>query len=455
MTVKIKPRERDTILRALQAGVVPRIGLHHIQVGRKDEVAAVLKDIGTVADGGAAVRFIIGRFGSGKTFYLNLIRTLVLEKKFVVVDADITNERRLYSTGGHARALYSELMKNMSTRAKPMGGALPSVVERWISSVDHEVRSTGAGEADVEKEILKRLQPLQDLVSGYDFAAVLTQYLRGYQAHDDHLQQAAIRWLRAEYTTKTDARKDLGVRSIITDSNIYEYLKLMAAFVHLAGYQGLWVNFDEMVVLSHRLSSSKARQTNYEAILHIVNDCLQGGVSRLGFLFSGTDEFLEDRRRGLFSYEALATRLADNTFARQGVRDLSGPVIRLENLTPEDVYVLLDNIRRVQAGGDNIEDQLVPDEALEAFLQYCSRVLGEAYFKTPRDTVKNFVQLLNVVEQNPDKSWRDLLELTPPTQADDDPGLDSRRPGSNVASEPDADRSTDPRDDDLVTFKLK
>jgi len=346
-------------------------------------------------------------------------------------------------------------------------------VERWIYRVDHEVRTQGGDGAEVEREIHRRLQPLQDLVSGYDFAAVLVQYLKGYQSHDEALQQAAVRWLRAEYSTKTEARKALGVRNIIGDAGFYEHLKLMAAFVHLAGYEGLLVNIDEMGVLSHRLSSSQARMANYEKLLHMLNDCLQGNVGRLGFLFSGTDEFLEDRRRGLFSYEALATRLAENTFATGGLRDLSGIVIRLDNLTPEDVYVLLMNIRGVQAGGDPGR-HLVPDEALDAFLSYCARTLGDAYFKTPRDTVKSFVQLLNVLDQNPQKDWRELLQVADKGQHPPQVPAPEERPVETPAeiapwragSGPKVSRGGEgaPRnsadavragDDDLVTFKLR
>ena len=411
MTLIIKPRERAAIIQSLQAGVVPRVGLQHIQVGRKDEVAAILKDLDLIEQGGSSIRFIIGRFGSGKTFFLNLMRTIALEKKFVVVQADITTDRRLQSTGGQARGLYAELMRNLSTKAKPEGGALQSVIERWISGIDHEVRQSGEGSEKVETKIHRRLVPLQDFVSGYDFSTVLAQYFKGHQTGDEGLRQSALRWLRAEYTTKTEARGDLGVRTIIDDAQIYDYLKLMGSFVHLAGYGGLLVNVDEMGVLSHRLSSAQARNANYEAILRILNDCLQGGVNRLGFLFGGTDEFLEDRRRGLFSYEALATRLASNIFAGQGIKDLSGPVVRLNNLTPEDLYVLLINIRRVFASGDEA-CFLIPDNALEAFMMYCAKRLGDAYFKTPRDTVKGFVNLLSALEQNPGRDWRELLNTS-------------------------------------------
>jgi len=435
---QIKPRERDAIIKSLQAGVVPRIGLRHIQVGRKDEVAAILRDLDRIEDGSAAVRFIIGRFGAGKSFFLNLSQMVALEKKFVVVNADITPDRRLHATGGQARSLYSELMQNMATKTKPNGGALPGIVERWVSDV---VRQTGGKDDDVSQAIQSKLGQLQDYVSGYDFANVIAKYYEGFQANNDSLMASSIRWLRAEYTTKTESRQDLGVRSFIDDKNIYDYLKLMARFVQMAGYKGLLVTFDEMGVLSHRLNNSKARNSNYEMILRIVNNCLQGDVQGLGVIFAGTDAFLEDKRRGLFSYEALATRLAENRFASDGLKDFSGPVIRLANLSPEDLYVLLYNIRNVFASGDS-ENYLVPDEAIHAFMQHCSKTLGANYFTTPRDSVKAFVHFLSVLEQNPGTDWKTLIDAT-----DIEIAIDPE-------SEPPVEDVQAGQDDDLASFKM-
>lgn len=418
---KITTREREAILQSLAAGVVPAIGLQHVQVGRLDEVGAIVRDLDHVEQGAAAVRFIVGRYGSGKTFFLHLARNVALQRKFVVIEGDITTERRLQGTGGRARAFYSELMRNLSTRSKPEGGALSNLIERWTSEVDHRVRSAGGNDEDVKREFATALRPLQDLVAGFDFTAVITKYYEGFLSQNQPLQDAALRWLRAEYTTKTDARQDLGVRSIIDDDSWYDYAKLMAAFCRTAGYAGLIVNVDELVVLSHRLANSTARNNNYEAILRIINDCLGGRASGIGFLFAGTPDCLEDRRRGLHSYEALATRLASNTFAAHGRKDLSSPVIRLENLTPEDCFVLLSNIRRVHAL-DDPSKQLIPDDGIEQFLVYCHQRIGAAYFQTPRETVKSFVGLLRVLEQNPNNTWRELLTLDAvPAQAEKDP----------------------------------
>lgn len=409
MSIVIKPRERDAILQSLRSGVVPRIGLQHIQVGRKDEVLALLTDLERVKQGGASVRFVIGRFGAGKSFFLNLVRMVAMEKRFVVVQADITPERRLHASGGQARGLYAELMRNMAIRPKPEGGALASLVERWISDLEQALRNEGADDGALVGAIEAKLKPLQELVSGYDFARVIGRYLEGYRTHDDDLMACALRWLRAEYTTRTEAHQDLGVRSIIDDRGIYDYLKLMAAFVRMVGYSGLIVSLDEMGVLSHRLNSSQARNSNYEMILRIVNDCLQGSVSGLGFMLGGSDGFLDDKRRGMASYEALASRLAGNTFAGTGLKDLSGPVIRLASLTPEDLFVLLHNIRHVHALGEPAKYS-VPDEALTAFMGHCSQTLGAEFFNTPRDAVKAFTDLLSILDGNPGVRWRDLLQ---------------------------------------------
>lgn len=421
---RIKDRDRQSILKALRAGVVPRVGLHHIQVGRKAEVSAILRDLDHAAEGGSGVRFIIGRFGAGKSFFLNLVSTVALEKGFLVARADITTERRLQGSGGQARGLFSELMKNLSSKARPEGGALGPVVERWLSEI---VQGTENDDGHLEAILTERLRPLQDLVSGFDIHTVLTRYVKAYRAGDEATQQAAIRWLRAEYDTKTEARRDLGVRAIVEDADFYDHLKLHAKLARIMGYRGLVVCIDELVVLSHRLPSSRARAANYETILRILNDCLQSDVEGLHVVFAGTDECLTDRRRGLYSYEALATRLAANEFARADGSDLTGPVIRLKSLTVEDLYVLLLRIRDVFASGDPSK-HLLPDEGLQAFIEYSRRTIGDDYFRTPRDSVMRFVGLLSVLESTPGSDWRELLgksasaELAPSTSAEAMPG---------------------------------
>jgi hypothetical protein len=408
MGLRITERESQAILSSLAAGVVPRVGLQHIQVGRKQEVAALLQDLKRIENGASAIRFISGQFGSGKSFFLNLVQTVALERKFVVARADFTTERRLNARGGQARALYCELMKNLSTRGKTEGGALASVVERWVSDVAQSVDSAGGGGSDVMRRLRELCKPLQELVSGFDFVNVIGKYYEGYLNQNEALQSAAIRWLRAEYAKKTEAWNDLGVRSIIDDATIYNYLKLFAKFVRIAGYSGLLVCLDELVVLSHRLNNKTVRNNNYESILAIFNDCLQGNVEGLGFVFAATDDCVFDRHRGLFSYEALASRLADNRFVSEGMVDFAGPVVKLTSLIPEECFVLLHNIRRVQAKGDD-KKLLVPDEAIKLYLESCQHRMGAAYFQTPRETVKDFVGLLNALEQNPSADWRRLI----------------------------------------------
>lgn len=430
----IKPRERDTIIQALSAGVVPRSGLKYIQVGRAREVEALLKDVERIADGGGAVRFIIGEYGAGKTFFLNLVRLIAMEKRLVTIGADLAPDRRLQASGGQARSLYAETLRNLSTRTKPEGGGLSGVVERFVSNAADEAKKGGT---TVEDVVQQQLTDMRELVGGYDFAQVLAAYWRGAEEGDDARKTAALQWLRGEFSTKTEARQALGVRVIVDDTTIYDHWKLLAAFVRSAGYAGLLVTLDEMVNL-YKLQSAQARSANYEQILRIVNDVLQGSVAGLGFIFGGTPEFLMDTRRGLYSYAALQSRLAENSFARGDLVDMSGPVIRLSNLSPEDMHVLLERLRDVFAGGDP-SSHLVPDEALTVFMEHCSKHIGDAYFRTPRNTVKAFVQLLSVLEQNPGTDWQALIGQAT---------VEADGPPANAAD------GEEPDDDSLATIKL-
>ena len=439
---KIKRRERDTIVQALRAGVVPRLGLQHIQVGRAGEIAEMVRDVERIADGGAAIRFIIGEYGSGKTFFLNLVRLVALEKGMVVLSADLAPDRRIHATGGQARSLYAEMTRNASTRTKPDGGAMASIVERFVTQA---IREGEAGDRTPDAVIRGKLEHLEELTGGYDFASVIAKYWEGHETGDDELKSSALRWLRAEFATRTDARKALGVRTIVDDAGVYDQLKLMAAFVREAGYAGLVVALDELVNL-YKLTSSQARNANYEQILRILNDVLQGSAAHLGFLLGGTPEFLMDTRRGLYSYEALQSRLAENSFAQGGLVDLSGPVVKLSSLTPEDLFVLLGNIRRVFQG----EEDALPNDALAAFMEHCSQRIGDAYFRTPRNTVTAFVNLLAVLEQNPGTAWQDLIGQVEIAQDCGDDLSDIIDEGDTPAG---ADTGVDTRDE-LTSFRL-
>lgn len=400
----IRSKDRDAIVQSLRAGVVPRVGQHLIQVGRAREIEALLKDIERIADKGSTIRFVIGEYGSGKTFFLNLVRAIALEKRLVTAHADLAPDRRIHATGGQARSLYAELMRNISTRSKPEGGALPSIVERFITEALKHARTAGV---DPEVVIYERLNELSEMVGGYDFAQVIAAYWKGHDSGNEQLKSDAVRWLRAEFTTKTDARAALGVRTIVDDASFYDHLKLMARFVRLAGFSGMLICLDELVNL-YKLSNAQARNANYEQILRILNDSLQGTAVGLGIILGGTPDFLLDTRRGLYSYSALQSRLAENTFAVKGLVDFSGPVLRLSNLSPEDFYILLGKILHVYAYGNQVA-YLIPDEGLKAFMDHCSKRIGEAYFRTPRNTITSFVNLLSVLEQNRSADWRDLL----------------------------------------------
>ncbi|EDM84323.1 ATP-binding protein [Limnobacter sp. MED105] len=432
MTTPIRPKDRDAVTQSLRAGVVPRTGQHLIQVGRTREIETLVTDIERIADGGSGFRVVIGEYGAGKTFFLNLVRAVALEKKLVVANADLNPDRRLHASGGQARSLYAELMRNLSTRTKPEGGALAGIVEKFIATSKTEAK---ASNTSTEAVLRQKLEQLTELVNGYDFADVIAAYCRGFEDGNEQLKSDAIRWLRGEFTTKTEARQALGVRTIVDDAAMYDQLKLMARFIRLSGFAGLLVSLDELVNL-YKLANTQARNANYEQILRILNDSLQGTAVGLGFVLGGTPEFLLDTRRGLYSYPALQSRLAQNTFASGGLVDFSGPVVRLSSLTPEDFYVLLQKVRHVYAFGDEAK-YLLPDQGIFSFMEHCSNRIGDAYFRTPRTTITHFVNLLAVLEQNPGTDWTALLgglEISADTAGAADLAIDE--------------------DEDLASFKL-
>lgn len=450
--IAIRPKERDAIIQSLRAGVVPRIGQHLIQVGRLDEAKAMMRDLDRIVDGGSTIRFVVGSYGAGKTFFLNLIRSIALEKKLVTMHADLNPDRRFHATGGQARNLFAELSRNVATRAKPEGAALASVVERFVTSALGDARARGV---NPEAIIRERLDALVDLVGGYDFAEVIAAYWRGHESANDELKGSAVRWLRGEFGTKTEARAALGVRSIVDDAAFYDQLKLFARFVRLAGFTGLLVCLDELVNL-FKLAHTQARNANYEQILRILNDSMQGSAVGLGFVLGATPDTVFDSRRGLYSYAALQSRLAENSFARPGLVDLTGPVIGLSNLTPEDLYVLLIKLRHVYAAGDAAQ-HLVPDEAIQAFMAHCSQRIGDAYFRTPRTTIRSFLDLLAVLEQNPGASWQQLLQAVD-VDVDDDPETalldEAAQCGPAEPLQAKSNTPADGPDDSLSSFKL-
>ncbi|MCJ9751628.1 ATP-binding protein [Neorhizobium sp. BETTINA12A] len=433
----IKPRDRDTIISALRAGVVPRLGLQHVQVGRQREIEALIRDIERIGEGGSSIRFVIGSYGAGKTFFLFLVRQIALQSKLAVCQADLAPDRRIHATGGQARSLYAELARSLATRTAPDGGALRNILESYIQKATERAAKSGV---PVEQAIKDGLGDIREMVAGYDFATVVVAYARGYEDGNTTLQDNALRWLRGEYSTRTEAKADLGVRTIIDDSSFYDGLRLLARFVRIAGFGGLLICLDELVNL-YKLQNSQARKQNYEQILRILNDVLQGTTEGIGFVLGGTPEFLLDTRRGLYSYEALQSRLAENSFAGSGLADYSGPVVNLPSLTPEELYHLLERLRDVFAGGVQ-EKWLVPDDALTAFMDHCSNKIGDSYFRTPRNTVKAFVDLLAILDQNPGTKWQDLLG-----QVD----IAEDRQGS---SDLDVAADSDDPDDELATLSL-
>lgn len=410
---RVPKRIAQIVLNSLKGGVVPRIGLPYITVGRKAEIEALLHDVDVIQEGGASFRFIVGRYGSGKSFLLQTIRNYVMDKNFVVVDGDLSPERRLQGSKGQGLATYRELIQNLSTKTRPEGGALTLILDRWINSVQTQVVSEGIAsddpkfEAAVDQKIYGVISSLNELVHGFDFAKLLNMYYHAYMSGDDETKAKVVKWFRGEYSHKTEAKKDLGVDIIISDSDWYEYLKLFATFFRQAGYAGLMIMIDELVNI-YKIPNAISRQYNYEKILTMYNDTLQGKAKYLGIIMCGTPQAVEDRRRGVYSYEALRSRLASGKFAQESARDMYAPVIKLEPLTAEEMLVLTEKLADMHANLYGYK-RTITDNDLAQFIKIEYARVGADTNITPREIIRDFIELLDIVWQNPDKKITDLL----------------------------------------------
>ena len=411
---KVPKRIAAVIINSLKGGVVPRVGLPYVTVGREREIQALLHDLDLVADGGASFRFLVGRYGSGKSFLLQTIRNHAMGRGFVVCDADLSPERRLQGGKGQGLATYRELIRNLSTKTRPDGGALTLVLDRWISGVQQQVaiedgisQDDPTFDTEVERRIMATIQQLQELVHGYDFGRLLTLYYRSHLEGDDETKANVSKWFRGEYRTKSEAREELGVNIIISDDDWYDYLKLFAEFLVQAGYQGLIVLIDELVNL-YKIPNAISRQYNYEKILTMYNDTLQGRAHHLGIIMGGTPQSIEDRRRGIYSYEALRSRLTQGRFAQEGLLDLLAPVIRLEPLTYEELLVLIEKLATIHADYFGYERTLGEND-LVTFLKLEYGRVGSDTHLTPREVIRDFIEMLDILCQNPHMGVEELL----------------------------------------------
>lgn len=412
---KAPRRIAQTVLNSLKGGVVPRVGLPYITVGRKSEIEALLHDVDILEEGGASFRFIVGRYGSGKSFLIQTIRNYVMDRGFIVADADLSPERRLQGTRGQGLATYRELISNLSTKTKPEGGALTLVLDRWISGVQSQaLQETGLEPGSpaltqaVDQKIVAVTSAVSELVHGFEFAKLLSLYYHAYVEGEEEKKQQVARWFRGEYATKREAKEELGVNILITDDNWYEYLKLFAVFFRLAGYAGMMIFIDELVNL-YKIPNAITRQYNYEKLLTMYNDTLQGKARYLGIVMGATPQAIEDKRRGVYSYEALRSRLAEGKFSRPGARDLLAPVIRLEPLTPEEMLVLCEKLCAMHAGLYGYQRSLSTQE-LADFIKLEYGRIGADQNITPREVIRDFIELLDLLYQNPSLTLGELME---------------------------------------------
>lgn len=412
---KISKKIATAIINSLGAGVVPRVGIEQIAVGREKELNSLLKNLNDVAEGVAAFRFIIGNYGSGKSFMLQMIRNRAMEQGFVVADVDLSSQRRLAGSHNEGLATYRELMMRLATKTRPDGGALISILEGWINKIQQEVaQETGMRPNDVgfdeqvESKIREVIQYIEDLVHGFDFGTVIIAYWRGYRLDNDDLKNASLRWLRGEFNTKTEARTALGVRVIIDDESWYDYIKLLAKFVAEIGYKGLLILVDEAVNL-YQISTTVTREKNYNRLLAMFNDTMQCKAEHLGIFIGGTTQFLEDSHRGLFADQAWRRRTKESRFVTQAnVQEYMGPVMRLNPLNETEILTLLQRLTEIHGLNFGYEPTL-ENHDLKEFVQEIMTRLGAEALLTPGEIIRDFISVLSVLYQNPEIKFTELI----------------------------------------------
>ncbi|MDR3340630.1 MAG: DUF2791 family P-loop domain-containing protein [Candidatus Symbiothrix sp.] len=414
--VKIKPKEATAIINSLISGVVPKIGVQHITVGRLKEVAMILSALEEVKDGHSKMKCWIGDFGSGKSFMLYLLNTVAMKQKFVVTQADFTPHIRLYSNDGKGQALYMALMDNIAIQTKPEGGALSVLLEKWIEKIilntaeTHKISPTEIRNPEytdlIQSEIMKTVNQITETGS-FDFGLAIIRYYEAYINNDDTLRKNALRWMKGEYTTRTEARKNLGVSNIVNDRNYYDMLKNFCQLFVNIGYSGLVVNLDEAVNL-YNIPHPAMRQRNYEKILNMYNDCFQGKIEHLFINIAGTTDVLEDQLKGFYCYDALRTRLKPNLFETAKLRDYAQPVIRLMPLNNNEIFVLLHNLKEIFDFNYNVEIDF-SDTDIQTFMEEIFNKPGAAEFLTPREVIRDFLNILNIIRQNPEAEKEKLF----------------------------------------------
>ena len=417
--VNVPKRVLNTLLSSLSAGVVPRVGAPYIAIGRGDEINSLLDNLDSVADGGSACRFLIGRYGSGKSFLIQLVRGYALDRGFITADADLSPERRLSGGSGAGVATYRELMSNLATKACPDGGAIQTVLSRHLSALKNELIAEGllpdapSFNTEIKKRAYLSLAGLEESAHGFDFARVLGEYYSAAVSDNSEKKSACIRYLRGEFANRTEAKAALGfpVSAIIDDDNWYDFIKLFARLSTTLGYAGLVLFIDECVNL-YKIPNRISREANYEKLLSIFNDTLQGKAKSLAVIFGGTPQFLEDTRRGLFSYDALKSRLADSKYTELGFRNLSAPVIRLRRLSDNELLALVKRLAKLFAQREGMKTSPISDAEAEHFITAALARAGAEEMITPREIIRDFLTLLTIMRDNPGVSFEELVKKT-------------------------------------------
>ncbi|MBU5427676.1 ATP-binding protein [Tissierella pigra] len=417
MKNRVNPKEADNIIKALEGGVVPRRGIQHLLVGRNEEVQEIISILESITQGGSDIRFWIGDFGSGKSFMLRTIESIAVQKNFVVSTVDLTPTRRFYSSDGKAKSLYNEIINNIVIQTSQDGNAINTIIEEWINRI-----ITNISERDnipinqllmienkkiVENEILNITSCFKSVGLSYELGQAISKYYEGIAEDNKVLKLKALRWIRGDIDTRTESKRELGIERIINDDNWYDAIKNLAELFSDIGYSGFVVNFDEAVNL-YKLPMAQTRERNYEKILNIFNECKSNTARGLFINFGATRKTIFDEHRGMSSYGALKGRLGSDGNLNSRLINTNKTALLLKPLTVEEIYTLLDNLNSIY----NIhyrKNISMTTENIQIYMEEQLNRPGAAEFLTPRAVIKDYLEVLDLIRQNPDEEIESIV----------------------------------------------
>lgn len=393
----------ESIINALKNGNVPPEGVGEICVGRERELEEFDKIFSKVKDGAAVTRFLNGEFGSGKSFFLKLLEERALADNFVVAKVTLSRDVPF----NKFEVVYRSIVASLRCKT---GTSLEHIIEKWTTQLRmmalRETTDPYQQERIVIDNINNDLKEVRKHAT--TFAAAIENYYKLSARGDQETAKYAMAWLSGEKNIPYTIKRQFGVKGDIDRENAFKYLEALSSFLMALKYSGLIILIDEAEHIM-TLHTKKLRDTAYDYMRFIYDECSLGRFHNTLFIFAGTPEFFEDPKMGVPSYTALNERIED--VLNTEFKDLRKPIIRLDGFKKDNLMELSD--RLISMHEEVYEWEAKPvRESLDGIIARHEANAELTGYISPRNFVKSFISVLDVVQQNPElRSEEEILDL--------------------------------------------